>query len=83
MEDLCHLRLMALLDELVRDKGPRRAAEERLMPVELALLEEHGLTLSPQTNWRRQALEDARRARRRRERLRWPLRTLRMKLRRR
>ena len=45
--------------------------EERFMPVELALLEEHGLTLSPQTNWRRQAMEDARRARRRRERLRW------------
>ena len=68
--------------------------EERLMSVELALLEEHGLTLPPQTyplkgldrnaqtNWRRQALEDARRARRRRERLRWPLRALRLKLRR-
>ena len=53
------------------------------MPVELALLEEHGLTLPPQINWRRKALEDARRARQRRERLRWPLRTLRMKLRRR
>ena len=62
--------------------------EERLMSVELALLEEHGLTLPPQTyplrgldrgdqtRWRRTALEDARRARRRRERLRWPLRML-------
>ena len=50
------------------------------MPVELALLEEHGLTLPPQTNWRRKAMEDARR---RQDRLRWPLRTLRMKLRRR
>ena len=93
MEDLHHLRLMALLDELVegqgRDEsgrrtwtwttGPSRASldsgrlsrrdadgpkpgpagrgrglewlrdEERLMPVELALLEEHGLTLPPQT----------------------------------
>ena len=72
--------------------------EERLMSVELALLEEHGLTLPPQTyplkgldrgeqvNWRRKALEDARRARKRRERLLWPLRalrTLRRKLRRR
>ena len=72
--------------------------EERLMSVELALLEEHGLTLPPQTfplkgldrgaqtGWRRQALEDARRARRRRERLLWflgPLRALRHKLRRR
>ncbi|MDE2781283.1 MAG: hypothetical protein OXI91_16640 [Chloroflexota bacterium] len=28
MEDLRHLRLMALLDELVRDKGPRRAAAD-------------------------------------------------------
>ena len=70
--------------------------EERLMSVELALLEEHGLTLPPQTyplrgldrgeqtGWRRKALEDARRARKRRERLLWPsraLRTLRRKLR--
>ena len=59
--------------------------EERLMSVELALLEEHGLTLPPQTyplrgldrgaqtNWRRKALEDARRARKRLERLRWLL----------
>ena len=62
--------------------------EERLMSVELALLDDHGLTLPPQTfplrgldrgdqtRWRRTALEDARRARRRLERLRWPLRML-------
>ena len=59
--------------------------EERLMSVELALLDDHGLTLPPQsyplrglhrgdqTRWRRTALEDARRARRRLEMLRWPL----------
>lgn len=62
--------------------------EERLMSVELALLDDHGLTLPPQsyplkglhrgdqTRWRRTALEDARRARKRLERLRWPLRML-------
>ncbi len=62
--------------------------EERLMSVELALLDDHGLTLPPQTyplkgldrgdqtRWRRTALEDARRARKRLERLRWPLRIL-------
>ena len=56
------------------------------MSVELALLEDYGLTLPPQTypprgldrsrqtNWRRQTLEDASRARRSRERLLWPLR---------
>ena len=69
--------------------------EERLMSVELALLEEHGLTLPPQTyplkgldrgaqsGWRRKALEDARRCRARRERLLWlllPLRSLWRKL---
>ena len=68
------------------------------MSVELALLEEHGLTLPPQTyplrgldrgeqvNWRRKALEEARRARKRRERvlwLLWLLRALRRKFRRR
>ncbi len=59
--------------------------EERLMSVELALLEEHGLTLPPQTyplrgldrgeqtNWRRKALEGARPARKNQERLRWLL----------
>ena len=53
--------------------------EERLLAVELALLEEHGLTLPPETyplkgldrsgqvNWRRRALEDTSRARKRRE----------------
>ena len=55
---------------------------ERLLTVELALLEEHGMTLPPetyplrgldrlgQTNWRRAALHDARRARARGERVR-------------
>ena len=54
---------------------PWLATEERLLTLELAMLEEHGLTLSPetqplrgsgrsaQTNWRRMALEDTRRAR--------------------
>ena len=55
------------------------AAEERLRVVELALLEDHGMTLPPekrplrgfdrdgQTNWRRTALFDTRRAIRKRE----------------
>ena len=59
--------------------------EERLLEVELELLEEHGLTLPPETyllrgldrgaqvNRRRKALHDAQRARRRLELLR-PLR---------
>ena len=67
--------------------------EERLMTVELALLEEHGLTLPPQdypltglnrnnqTNWRRTALAETRRARKRRERLLWPIRALALALR--
>ena len=58
------------------------ADEERLLTVELALLEEHGMTLPPekrplrgfdrdgQTSWRRTALYDTRRARAKRERLR-------------
>ena len=53
--------------------------EERLLSVELDLLEEHGLTLPPETyplkgldrssqvNWRRKALDDTRKARKRRE----------------
>ncbi len=53
--------------------------EERLLSVELALLEDHGLTLPPETyplkgldrsgqvNWRRKALEDTGKARKRRE----------------
>ena len=57
-------------------------ARERLLTVELALLEEHGLTLPPetyplrgfardwQTGWRRPALYDTRRARARWELLR-------------
>ena len=62
--------------------------EERFLTVELALLEEHGLTLPPETyplmgldrggqvNWRRKALHDTRRTRRRQEllgRLGWVL----------
>ena len=55
--------------------------EERFLAVELALLEEHGLTLPPETyplkgldrsgqvSWRRKALEDTQKARRRRETL--------------
>ena len=58
------------------------AVEERLLTVELALLEEHGMTLPPekqplrgfdrdgQTSWRRTALYDTRRARAKGERLR-------------
>ena len=58
------------------------ATQERLLTVELALLEEHGMTLPPetyplrgfardgQTGWRRPALYDTRRARARRELLR-------------
>ena len=57
--------------------------EERVLTLELALLEEHGLTLPPekeplrgfgragQVNWRRAALADARRAIARRRWLRW------------
>ena len=53
-------------------------AEERFLAVELALLEDHGLTLPParfplrgfdrngQTGWRRKALDDTRRKLRRR-----------------
>ena len=53
--------------------------EERFLAVELALLEEHGLTLPPETyplrgldrsgqvSWRRRALENTQRARKRRE----------------
>ena len=62
--------------------------EERFLTVELALLEEHGLTLPPetyplrgldrgaQTNWRQKALVDTQRARKKREILLWPLRVL-------
>ena len=64
------------------------AAQERLMEVELALLEEHGLTLPPekqplhgldrgaQVNWRRTALYDTQRARAKAVLLRWVRRIL-------
>ena len=57
--------------------------EERLLTLELEMLEDHGLTLPPetqplrgfgrkgQTNWRRTALQDTRRSLARRKRLRW------------
>ena len=62
--------------------------EERFLTVELALLEEHGLTLPPETyplrgldrgaqvNWRQKALADTQRARKKQEILLWPLRVL-------
>ena len=62
--------------------------EERLMEVEVALLEEHWLTLPPekqplygldrgaQVNWRRTALYDTQRARAKAELLRWVRRVL-------
>ena len=64
------------------------AAKERLLEVELALLEEHGMTLPPerrplrgfdrngQVTWRRTALFACRRERARQERLRWVRRAL-------
>ena len=62
--------------------------EERLLTLELAMLEEHGLTLPPekqplrgfgrkgQTNWRRTALGDTKKALLRRQQLRWARRIL-------
>ncbi len=62
--------------------------KERLLEVELALLEEHGLTLPPETyplrgldrgaqvNWRHKALVDTERARQKREILLWLRRVL-------
>ena len=62
--------------------------QQRLLEMELALLEEHGLTLPPETyplrgldrgaqvNWRQKALFDVQRARKKREILLWPLRVL-------
>ena len=62
--------------------------EERLLVLELAMLEEHGLTLPPetqplrgfgrrgQTRWRHKALHDTRMALRRRKMLRWVRRVL-------
>ena len=64
------------------------AARERLLVVELALLEEHGMTLPPekqplrgldrsgQVNWRRTALYDTRRALKQQELRRWARRVL-------
>ena len=79
----------------LKDTHPNRGAgldwllvEERFLTVELALLEEYGLTLPPETyplkgldrggqvNWRRKALVDTRRARRKLELLRWLRRVL-------
>ena len=73
----------------LKDSHPNRGkglswlvTEERFLSVELALLEEHGMTLPPETyplkgfdrngqlNWRRTALYDTRRARAKRELLR-------------
>ena len=72
-----------------RGKGLEWLLEkERLLEVELALLEEHGLTLPPETyplrgldrgaqvNWRQKALVDTQRARAKREILRWLRRVL-------
>ena len=62
--------------------------EERILALEVAMLEEHGLTLPPETyplkgfwrraqlNWRLEALYDTRRARAKREMLRWVRRVL-------
>ena len=63
-------------------------AEVRIRELEVTMLEEHGLTLPPETeplrglwrrsqlNWRREALHDLRRVRTRRELLRWVRRIL-------
>ena len=62
--------------------------DERILELELAMLEEHGLTLPPETypltgfwrrgqlDWRKEALYDTRRARAKRELLRWLRRVL-------
>ena len=86
-----------LVDEWrrLRDNHPNRGGdltwltvEERIRELEVAMLEEYGLTLPPETeplrglwrssqlNWRRMALRDVRRARSRRELLRWVRRAL-------
>ena len=66
--------------------------EERVRELEVAMLEEHGLTLPPETeplrgmwrssqlNWRKETLRDVRRARARRELLRWVRRVLTLNL---
>ena len=74
----------------LKDTHPNRGSslswlvtEERFLSVELALLQEHGMTLPPETyplkgfdrngqlTWRQTALYDTRRARAKRELLRW------------
>ena len=73
----------------IRGKGLDWLREQqRLLEVELALLEEHGLTLPPETyplrgldrgaqvNWRRKALVDTQRATKKREILLWLRRVL-------
>ena len=79
------------LKETHPDKGKGLSwllTEERFLAVELALLEDHGMTLPParfplrgfdrngQTGWRRKALDDTRRALRRRMLLAWARRVL-------
>ena len=79
------------LKETHPDKGKGLTwlvTEERFLAVELALLEEHGMTLPParfplrgfdrngQINWRRKALDDTRKALRRRMLLAWARRVL-------
>ena len=79
------------LKETHPDKGKGLTwllTEERFLAVELALLEDHGMTLPParfplrgfdrngQTGWRRKALDDTRRALRRRMLLAWARRVL-------
>ena len=66
--------------------------KERLLEVELALLEEHGLTLPPETyplrgldrgaqvNWRQKALVDTQKARKKREILLWLRRVLTLRM---
>ena len=98
--DVHHLRLMSLLNELVREKGNKGAARvlgidrrtvaasvrsarssdrtratERIMELEIAMIDEHGLTLSPANSpmhpseksvhlgWRVRTLEDLRKER--------------------
>lgn len=86
-----------LVDEWRRlwaDHGPAGGglrwliAEERIRELELAMLEDHGLTLTPereplrgmwrdgQTQWRRKTLDRVRRERSKRERVRWVRRAL-------
>ena len=75
-------------DRTARGMLDRAVAAERLMSLEIALMEGHGLTLAPERDpfdglkmygelkWRRLALSNARRERRRAVRRRWLRRTL-------